>query len=152
MKPTPTLRTIEPAFLVPGPSGVAIRTRLKGLGPTDEKVLRQVGAHLGSLASRDLKIRWPPPRRTRLPVASVWCAAENGSPAHGTTLRPPVTTLPPWPSEDAPKDTRCVPPGSGENAGHQNAQHRSGVRLSTSPGNWQQDPLPLSLQERCHRS
>jgi hypothetical protein len=36
---------------------VAIRTRLKHLTPADEKVLRLVGAHLGSLASRDLKRR-----------------------------------------------------------------------------------------------
>jgi hypothetical protein len=36
---------------------VAIRTRLKGLTVGDEEVLRLVGAHLGSLASRDLKQR-----------------------------------------------------------------------------------------------
>ncbi|WP_262403464.1 transposase [Actinomadura sp. CNU-125] len=36
---------------------MAIRTRLKGLTPEDETVLRAVGAHLGSLASRDLKTR-----------------------------------------------------------------------------------------------
>jgi IS605 OrfB family transposase len=43
--------------VVPGPSGVAIRTRLKGLSAGDEKVLRLVGDLLGSLASRDLKAR-----------------------------------------------------------------------------------------------
>ncbi|WP_316775590.1 IS200/IS605 family accessory protein TnpB-related protein [Streptomyces sasae] len=44
-------------FVVPGPSGVAIRSRLKHLTATDEEVLRLVGDHLGSLASRDLKAR-----------------------------------------------------------------------------------------------
>ncbi|WSP84721.1 transposase [Streptomyces sp. NBC_01235] len=36
---------------------MAIRTRLKDLASDDEKVLRLVGAHLGSLASEDLKAR-----------------------------------------------------------------------------------------------
>ncbi|GAA4630378.1 hypothetical protein GCM10023196_055510 [Actinoallomurus vinaceus] len=44
-------------FVAVGPSGVAIRDRLKGLTPADVKVLRLVGDHLGSLASRDLKAR-----------------------------------------------------------------------------------------------
>src|SRR3954470_2397642 len=44
-------------FVVPGPTGVAIRDRLKGLPAGDEKVLRALGAHLGALASRDLKAR-----------------------------------------------------------------------------------------------
>lgn len=44
-------------FVASGPSGVAVRTRLKQLMPDDEKVLRLVGAHLGSLASKDLKAR-----------------------------------------------------------------------------------------------
>ncbi len=43
--------------MVPGPSGIAIRTRLKGLTGGDEKVLGLVGDHLGALASRDLKAR-----------------------------------------------------------------------------------------------
>ncbi|MET9786175.1 IS200/IS605 family accessory protein TnpB-related protein [Streptomyces canus] len=51
------LREIAASFVVPGPSGVAVRTRLKELTPADEKVLALVGAHLGSLASRDLKVR-----------------------------------------------------------------------------------------------
>jgi IS605 OrfB family transposase len=51
------LRTISPPFVAPGPSGVAVRGRLKGLAPADEQVLRAVGAHLGSLASRDLAQR-----------------------------------------------------------------------------------------------
>ncbi|MCZ4507745.1 IS200/IS605 family accessory protein TnpB-related protein [Streptomyces sp. ActVer] len=48
---------MAPSFVASGPSGVAIRTRLKYLAPDDEKVLRVVGAHLGSLASVDLKAR-----------------------------------------------------------------------------------------------
>ncbi|MBZ9645846.1 transposase [Streptomyces sp. PSKA30] len=51
------LREVAAPFVVPGPSGVAIRTRLKGLTAGDEKVLRLVGDHLGSLASRDLRAR-----------------------------------------------------------------------------------------------
>jgi IS605 OrfB family transposase len=44
-------------FVVAGPSGVAVRDRLKGLTAQDERVLRLAGAHLGSLAGRDLKVR-----------------------------------------------------------------------------------------------
>ncbi|MFM9610956.1 transposase [Streptomyces sp. V2] len=51
------LRTIAPPFVAPGPSGVSVRDRLKNLTPEDEEVLRLVGSHLGSLASRDLKAR-----------------------------------------------------------------------------------------------
>ncbi|WP_405586575.1 IS200/IS605 family accessory protein TnpB-related protein [Streptomyces sp. NBC_01092] len=51
------LRPIAAPFVALGPSGVAVRTRLKDLTPEDEKVLRLVGAHLGSLASKDLKAR-----------------------------------------------------------------------------------------------
>ncbi|WP_322620222.1 transposase [Streptomyces acidicola] len=51
------LREIAAPFVVPGPCGVAIRDRLKQLTVDDEKVLRLVGDHLGSSASRDLKAR-----------------------------------------------------------------------------------------------
>ncbi|MFC7267290.1 IS200/IS605 family accessory protein TnpB-related protein, partial [Streptomyces lutosisoli] len=51
------LREMTAPFVVPGPSGVSIRTRLGGLSAGDEKVLRLVGDLLGSLASRDLKTR-----------------------------------------------------------------------------------------------
>lgn len=44
-------------FVAPGPSGVAVRDRLKHLTAQDEQVLRAVGAHQGMLASRDLKAR-----------------------------------------------------------------------------------------------
>ncbi|MGW5462312.1 IS200/IS605 family accessory protein TnpB-related protein, partial [Streptomyces sp. NPDC003996] len=52
-----SLRTIAAPFVAVGPSGVAIRTRIKALTPDDDTVLRLVGAHLGSLASKDLKRR-----------------------------------------------------------------------------------------------
>ncbi|MFE1773595.1 IS200/IS605 family accessory protein TnpB-related protein [Streptomyces sp. NPDC059008] len=51
------LRQIDPPFVALGASGVATRTSLKHLTSGDGKVLRAVGAHLGSLASRDLKRR-----------------------------------------------------------------------------------------------
>ncbi|MEO6087836.1 MAG: hypothetical protein ABIQ18_32460 [Umezawaea sp.] len=51
------LRAIAAPFVAPGPSGVSIRDRLKGLTAEDENVLRLVGGHLGSLASHDLKVR-----------------------------------------------------------------------------------------------
>jgi len=51
------LRPIASPFVAPGPSGVAVRARLGDLTPGDAKVLRLVGAHLGALASKDLKAR-----------------------------------------------------------------------------------------------
>ncbi|KIZ13448.1 IS200/IS605 family element transposase accessory protein TnpB [Streptomyces natalensis] len=51
------LRKMSAPFVALGSSGVAIRTRLKHLTPEDEGVLRVVGAHLGLLASRDLRRR-----------------------------------------------------------------------------------------------
>src|SRR5919106_917685 len=51
------LRDIARPFVAEGASGVCIRDRLKGLTPQDDKVLRLVGEHLGSLASRDLAQR-----------------------------------------------------------------------------------------------
>ncbi|MFD7453789.1 IS200/IS605 family accessory protein TnpB-related protein [Kitasatospora sp. NPDC059827] len=51
------LRRIDVPFVSLGPSGVTVRDRLKGLAPGDEKVLRLVGAHMGALASKDLKAR-----------------------------------------------------------------------------------------------
>ncbi|MBE8472386.1 transposase [Streptomyces justiciae] len=50
-------REVAAPFVVPGPTGIAIRDRLKGLTADDENVLRLVGDHLGSLAARDLKAR-----------------------------------------------------------------------------------------------
>jgi hypothetical protein len=50
---TKPLRTIADPFLAAGPSGVAIRDRLR-VSAADADVLREVGAWLGSLAGRDL--------------------------------------------------------------------------------------------------
>ncbi|MFC4466564.1 hypothetical protein ACFPH6_18860 [Streptomyces xiangluensis] len=51
---TKPFRPIRDPFVVQEATGVAIRDRLKDLAPQDAKVLRQVGAHLGSLAATDL--------------------------------------------------------------------------------------------------
>jgi IS605 OrfB family transposase len=51
------LRPIDPPFVAPARCGVAVRDRLKGLTAEDERMLRLVGEHLGSLASSDLKAR-----------------------------------------------------------------------------------------------
>ncbi|MFH9968007.1 IS200/IS605 family accessory protein TnpB-related protein [Streptomyces mirabilis] len=51
------LRALDGPFVALGPSGVAVRDRLKHLTPEDEKVLRLIGEHLGSLASQDLAAR-----------------------------------------------------------------------------------------------
>ncbi|MEU0804253.1 IS200/IS605 family accessory protein TnpB-related protein [Streptomyces sp. NPDC005970] len=81
------LREVAGPFVASGPAGVAIRTRLKHLTAQDEKVLVLVGAHLGSLASRDLKTRcadglgfcadrWAARKRELTPVSSArWAGA-----------------------------------------------------------------------------
>lgn len=51
------VRALVAPFVVPGPSGVAVRDRLKHLTAQDERVLRAIGEHQGALASRDLKVR-----------------------------------------------------------------------------------------------
>ncbi|GAB2782556.1 IS200/IS605 family element transposase accessory protein TnpB [Streptomyces chlorus] len=50
-----TFRPIRAPFVAADATGVAIRDRLKGLTGQDEKVLRSVGVHLGTLATRDLR-------------------------------------------------------------------------------------------------
>jgi hypothetical protein len=50
------LRAIADPFVVAPPAGARVRTRLQ-VSPGDEDVLRQVGAHLGRLASADLAQR-----------------------------------------------------------------------------------------------
>ncbi|MGI5199899.1 IS200/IS605 family accessory protein TnpB-related protein [Streptomyces sp. CA-288835] len=81
------LREVAEPFVASGPAGVAIRTRIKQLTPQDEKVLRLVGAHLGALASKDLKARcadglehstetWAARKRALTPAASSrWAGA-----------------------------------------------------------------------------
>ena len=56
-EPGRPLRSIAAPFVVAQAQGVSIRTRLKGLTSRDEEVLCRVGAHLGSLAGRDLAVR-----------------------------------------------------------------------------------------------
>jgi IS605 OrfB family transposase len=50
------LRPVAVPFVAAAPGGTRVRTRLR-LSPEDEAVLRAVGAHLGSLAGRDLAAR-----------------------------------------------------------------------------------------------
>jgi hypothetical protein len=69
------LRELAASFVVPGPSGVAVRTRLKGLAPADEEVLALVGAYLGALASRDLKVRCA---QGLAHSADTWAARKRG--------------------------------------------------------------------------
>ncbi|MFF4589130.1 IS200/IS605 family accessory protein TnpB-related protein [Streptomyces sp. NPDC001388] len=111
------LRPIAAPFVVLGPSGVAVRTRLKDLTPEDEKVLRLVGAHLGSLASKDLKARcmdglghsadsWAARKRDLTAQSSSrwagsitkathdqWALARRGQAAHVQSLEAAVTTI-----------------------------------------------------------
>ncbi|MFC7262343.1 IS200/IS605 family accessory protein TnpB-related protein [Streptomyces lutosisoli] len=102
---------------MPGPSGVAVRTRLKQLTSADEKVLALVGGHLGSLASRDLKVRcadglghsaetWAARKRGLTPVSSSrwagsltkatheqWALARRGQLAHIRSLEAGIRTI-----------------------------------------------------------
>ncbi|MFD5236000.1 IS200/IS605 family accessory protein TnpB-related protein [Streptomyces tendae] len=111
------LRKIGAPLVVPGPSGVAVRTRLGQLTAMDAEVLRQVGAHLGALASRDLKARcrdgldhgaasWAGRKRELTPHSSArwagaitkashdqWVLARRGAHAHIQSLEAGVCTL-----------------------------------------------------------
>jgi hypothetical protein len=53
---TGSLRPVAAPFVAAAPVGARVRARLR-LPPQDEAVLRAVGAHLGSLAGRDLAAR-----------------------------------------------------------------------------------------------
>ncbi|MEU9700851.1 IS200/IS605 family accessory protein TnpB-related protein [Streptomyces sp. NPDC047981] len=103
--------------VVPGPSGVAVRARLKHLTPRDEEVLRLVGAHMGSLASRDLRARcaeglghgadsWAVRKRVLTPLSTSrwagavtkathdqWALARRGQAAYVQNLENGVKTL-----------------------------------------------------------
>jgi hypothetical protein len=111
------LREVAAPFVVSGPSGVAIRTRLGGLSAGDEKVLRLVGDLLGSLASRDLKARcaaglehgserWAGRKRTLTQESSsrwagsitktthdLWALALRGQLAHIQSLEAGIATI-----------------------------------------------------------
>ncbi|MEV0301817.1 IS200/IS605 family accessory protein TnpB-related protein [Streptomyces prasinus] len=111
------LRKLAAPYVAPGPSGVAIRTRLKQLTCADEEVLRRVGAHLGTLASGDLQARchdglkhdataWAARKRELTPHSSArwagaitrathdqWALARRGALAHLQALEAGVRTL-----------------------------------------------------------
>ncbi|MEU1185284.1 IS200/IS605 family accessory protein TnpB-related protein, partial [Streptomyces sp. NPDC005820] len=111
------LRPVAAPFVALGPTGVAVRTRLKDLTPGDEKVLRLVGAHLGSLASKDLKARctdglehstesWAGRKRDLTAESSSrwagsitkathdqWALARRGQAAHVRSLEAGITTI-----------------------------------------------------------
>src|SRR5688572_23129162 len=111
------LREVAAPFVVSGPSGVAIRTRLKHLSAGDEKVLRLVGDLLGSLAARDLKARcaagldrdserWAERKRTLTEQSSSrwagsvtkathdqWALARRGQLAHIQSLQAGIETI-----------------------------------------------------------
>jgi IS605 OrfB family transposase len=111
------VRSIAAPFVVSGPSGVAVRTRLKGLSPGDEKLLRLAGGHLGSLASKDLKARcrdglehsgqaWAVRKRELTPVSSSrwagsitkathdqWALARRCQSAHIQNLEAGIRTI-----------------------------------------------------------
>ncbi|MFH9735146.1 IS200/IS605 family accessory protein TnpB-related protein [Streptomyces sp. NPDC017260] len=111
------LRELAAPFVALGPSGVAVRTRLKQLTAADVEVLRRVGAHLGTLASRDLKVRcrnglghdagaWAVRKRALTPQSSArwagavtkathdqWALARRCALAHIQSLEAGVRTL-----------------------------------------------------------
>ncbi|UUU22746.1 IS200/IS605 family accessory protein TnpB-related protein [Streptomyces sp. DSM 40750] len=104
-------------FVASGPSGVAIRTRLKQLTAGDEEVLRLVGAHLGGLASKDLRARcrdglehsvdaWAARKRELTPLSSSrwagsitkashdqWALARRGQLAHIQSLEAGIRAI-----------------------------------------------------------
>ncbi|GHJ49497.1 transposase [Catellatospora sp. TT07R-123] len=111
------LRSIAAPFVASGPSGVAVRDRLKGLTGEDERVLRLVGVHLGSLAGGDLRrrcadglshdsTRWAERKRGLTAVSSSrwagsitkathdqWALARRGLAAHIQGLRAGIDML-----------------------------------------------------------
>ncbi|WP_405940322.1 transposase [Streptomyces sp. NBC_00726] len=111
------VREVAASFVVSGPSGVAVRDRLKHMTGQDEEVLRAVGAHQGRLASRDLKVRcavgldhaaesWASRKRGLTGVSSSriagaitkathdqWALARRGLAAYIRTLEAGIRTL-----------------------------------------------------------
>ncbi|MEU9024226.1 IS200/IS605 family accessory protein TnpB-related protein [Actinomadura sp. NPDC048394] len=109
--------SFTPPFVVTGPTGVAVRDRLKDLTAQDELVLRLAGAHLGSLAGRDLKVRcadglghdaerWAARKRELTAASSArwagsitrvtheqWALARRGRLAHLRSLEAGVRTI-----------------------------------------------------------
>jgi len=111
------LREIMPSFVALGPAGVAVRDRLKRLTAGDEEVLRLVGVHMGSLASKDLVARcrdglehstdtWAARKRSLTPQSSArwagavtkathdqWALSRRGQLAHIQNLEAGIKTI-----------------------------------------------------------
>jgi IS605 OrfB family transposase len=111
------LRELAEPFVASGPTGVAVQTRLRHLTPGDEKVLRLVGAYLGSLAAKDLAARcrdglehsadtWAARKRELTPLSSSrwagsitkashdqWALARRCQLAHVQSLEAGIRTL-----------------------------------------------------------
>src|SRR3954453_23803269 len=109
-KPGSPVRPLREPFVLPPQRRVAIRTRLF-LSESESAVLRRAGAHLGSLAARDLARRcrdglghdsadWARRKRDLTPECSArwagaitrannaaWTAARRGQAQHLSTLR-----------------------------------------------------------------
>ncbi|MFI6492811.1 IS200/IS605 family accessory protein TnpB-related protein [Streptomyces sp. NPDC050564] len=110
------LRELAASFVVPGPAGVAIRTRLR-VSETDAAVLAEVGAFLGSLAAGDLVMHsrqgleqdaaaWAVCKRELTGVSSArwagsvtkathdqWALARRGQAAEMAWLRGQITSI-----------------------------------------------------------
>jgi hypothetical protein len=77
------LREVAAPFVALGPSGVAVRDRLKGLTVRDEEGLRLVGDHLGTLGK-------PPPHpRTTDTIRARRTRSERGRPGRPTPFGAP---------------------------------------------------------------
>ena len=111
------LRQIARTFVTDPASGVCVRDRLKHLTAEDEKVLRLVGPHLGSLASKDLADRcadglehssdtWAARKRDLTPLSSSrwagsitkathdqWALARRGQAAYLQDLEAGIKTI-----------------------------------------------------------
>lgn len=110
------LREVAASFVVPGPSGVAIRDRLR-VTDADAAVLAEVGGFLGSLAAGDLAVRsrqglshdagtWAVRKRELTGSCSArwagsitkathdqWALARRGQAAHITWLRGQIASV-----------------------------------------------------------
>ncbi|GGN84730.1 transposase [Streptomyces albiflavescens] len=111
------VREVAAPFVMPGPSGGAVRDRLRHLSAGDEEVLRLVGDLLGTLAARDLRVRcaaglehdgerWAERKRTLTQDSSSrwagaitkathdqWALARRGQLAHIQSLQAGVRTI-----------------------------------------------------------
>ncbi|WP_207939225.1 hypothetical protein [Actinomadura darangshiensis] len=155
------LRPIDAPFVAAGPSGVAIRTRLKGLTAQGEQVLAEVGAHLGSLAGRDLKARcetgtahdadgWAARKRELTGESSArwagsitkathdqWALARRGQLAHLNSLEAGIAAIERGGGAAGPMGSRASGTATRPSASPPTAQYRSGC-----PHLWRSWPTP----------